>query len=232
MTSVRVVNVMGSDITVVNAARVSYGEEVTELKPGDQKLLKYLATHNHMSPFRHVQMQLHIKCPEFVARQLYKHVVGIECTSESATKDHAWNEISGRYVNIGKTFWHPKKWRSIPGKGKSKQGSGLPIEPELQEEAHRLYNEAIDLADKAYIKLQLMGVCKEQARAVLPVSFYTEFYWTASLQALHNVVELRCKPDTQAETREVADLIAGEMLLHFPYSSAALKMEKVKPASV
>lgn len=228
MTSVRVVNVMGSDVTVVNAARVSYGDEITKLEPRDRKLLNYLATHNHMSPFRHVQMQLHIKCPEFVARQLYKHNVGIAATSNYATVDTPWNEISGRYVNVGAEFWHPENWRSKPAPGQSKQGSGMPIDLESQEEAHRIYANSIELSNKTYENLLKLGVCKEQARAVLPVSFYTEFYWTASLQALHNVVELRCKPDTQAETRQVADEIANEMMKHFPYCAVALQMPKVE----
>ena len=219
---VRCVDCMGSDTTIVNAARVSYGQEVEEMGDKDIRLVKYLAKHNHTSPFRHVMVQLHIRCSEMIARQLYKHVVGIECISGDATKDHAWNEISGRYVELDTDFWVPNEWRSLPGKGQSKQGSGKPVDLESQEEAFRLYTKAMTVSKEAYNGLLSVGVCKEQARCVLPMAFNTEFYWTASLQAMVNVVKLRNKPDAQREVQVIGAEIEKIIRDKFPIAAAAM----------
>lgn len=220
------INQLGTDKTVVDAARVSYGSATSEenqITPNDAKLINYLAAHNHMSPFRHCFLQLKIKCSEMVARQLYKHVVGIECTATSALKDHAWNEISGRYVMLDTTdFWAPDLWRSAPGKGQSKQGSGAPVGGEAQEEAFRLYAEAMQQCRRSYESMLELGVCKEQARCVLPMAFTTEFYWTASLQALVNVIKLRSSPDAQFEIQEISNEIEKLVRQAFPVSAAAL----------
>ena len=103
---VEVIDTLGNDLTVVNSARVSFGKRKTKWDKSDERLVRYLAKHKHHSPFRHLQIQFHIKAPEFVMRQWYKHVVGIETTSNSSTKDHAWNEISGRYVPV-EDFYTP-----------------------------------------------------------------------------------------------------------------------------
>ena len=219
---VKVKGVLGDDTTIVNAARVSYGKEVTEMKLGDVKLVKYLAKHQHTSPFRHAMIQLHIRCSEMIARQLYKHVVGIECTSGDKTCDHAWNEISGRYVDLSTDYWKPKEWRSKPGKGQSKQGSSEPVDAETQEEAFRLYGLVAEATQHAYNKLLMLGVCKEQARCVLPMCFNTEFYWTASLQAMVNVVKLRNKPDAQREVQVIGAEIEKIIRIKFPVAAAAL----------
>ena len=107
---VEVVDSLGSDLTVVNSARVSFGKRKEKWDKSDEKLVNYLAKYKHYSPFRHLQIQFHIKAPEFVMRQWYKHIVGIETTSNSSTKDHAWNEISGRYVQY-QDFYEPDVWR-------------------------------------------------------------------------------------------------------------------------
>ena len=101
---IEVVDSLGSDLTVVNSARVSFGKRKEKFDKSDERLVRYLAKHKHYSPFRHLQVQFHIKAPEFVMRQWYKHVVGIETTSNSSTKDHAWNEISGRYVEYDRDW--------------------------------------------------------------------------------------------------------------------------------
>ena len=108
---IEVIDHLGDDLTVVNSARVSFGKRKTMYEDGDRKLVTFLAKNKHYSPFRHMIVQFHIKAPEFVMRQWYKHVVGIETTSSSATKDHAWNEISGRYVVYEEEFYCPSVYR-------------------------------------------------------------------------------------------------------------------------
>ena len=108
---VEVIDTLGSDLTVVNSARVSFGKRKEKFTSADAKLVRYLAKYKHYSPFRHIQVQFHIKAPEFVMRQWYKHVVGIETTSSSSTKDHAWNEISGRYVPV-EDYYMPTVFRA------------------------------------------------------------------------------------------------------------------------
>lgn len=195
----------GDALTVVNCARVSYGNSKAEFDDEkDGRLLRYLARNQHTSPFRHVQYRFHIRVPEFVARQMYKHVVGIEATSPVPTKDHAWSEISMRYVKIESECFPIEEWRETPGRGQSKQGSGGPCEAVVQERATRLYQQAIETCRRTYGELLEMGVCKEQARAILPLSTYTEFIWTASFQAVVHFIALRDHEHAQAEIRVVA----------------------------
>nr|AIA15908.1 Thymidylate synthase complementing protein [uncultured bacterium] len=217
---VELIDTLGSDLTVVNAARVSFGKRKTEMSPGDKKLIKYLADHQHWSPFRHVQLQFHCKVPEFVARQWYKHVVGIAYTEGSAV-DHAWNEISLRYVDASEfDFYVPEKFRKQSEDNKQASLDEWVDDPAgtLKEryagqcrEAFRLYEEMI-----------MAGVAKEQARAVIPLSVYTEFYWTASLQALVNFIKLRKHPGAQYEIRLYADAIEQLTKTIVPVSYEAL----------
>ena len=226
---------MGSDLTVVNAARVSFHKESdweytadanglvinTELSQGDAKLINYLAKHNHWTPFGHCSLQFRIKAPIFVARQLVKHQVGL-----------VWNEVSRRYVDEEPEFWFPEAWRSRP-EGSVKQGSGsgtvdtvrtLAFDEgfwtggptgELAEYAVRilvrLYNDMID-----------QGVAPEQARMILPQNMQTEWWWTGSLAAFVRVCKLRLDPHAQAETREIAERINALAAPLFPVSWNAL----------
>ena len=201
---------MGSDLSVVNAARVSFGKtsEMEDntwgsptLKAKDAKLINYLASHKHISPFGHAFASFHVKAPVFVARQLVKH------------KFLRWNEISRRYVSDTPKFYTPDVWR-----GKSadkKQGSEGVVDVGDWGDA----NWACAIA---YNDLLEHGVAPEQARMVLPQSTMTEWYWSGSLDAFADMCNLRCKPDTQAETRLVADIIAGRMIHLFPVSWEAL----------
>ena len=134
---VEVIDALGIDLTVANSARVSFGKRKNKYDRSDERLVRYLAKHKHFSPFRHLIVQFHIKAPEFVTRQLYKHVVGIETTSSSITKDHAWNEISQRYVPVDE-FYIPEVWRAQSED--SKQASSGKIEK--QEEATEAYAKA------------------------------------------------------------------------------------------
>lgn len=128
---IEIIDHIGSDLTVVNSARVSFGKRKSQYDENDRKLVKYLAKHKHWSPFRHLVVQFHIKAPEFVMRQWYKHVVGIETSSSYPTKDHAWNEISGRYVPV-KDFYRPSNWRKQSDN--NKQASEGSIENQIAAE--------------------------------------------------------------------------------------------------
>lgn len=214
---VRVVNVMGNDTDVVNAARVSFGKTITEMKQKDKELLIFLAKNNHTSPFRHCFVSFHIKAPEFVARQWYKHIIG----SEYTFKDCGWNEISGRYVKYDTTFWQPNQLRQqSPDK---KQGS-TNISIENEQEALELYKKTTEECMNVYNKLMAMGVCREQARTILPLNFYTEWYWTASLQAIFNFVKLRTEEHAQLEIQEYASKLDSLMLELFPNAWTALQI--------
>ena len=220
---VKFIDKMGSDLSVVNAARVSFAKEsqwesIPEAGPvegllssQDEKLIGYLAKHDHWSPFGHASMQFHIKAPVFVARQLVKHQVGL-----------VWNEVSRRYVDDEVEFYVPEEWRGAPEN--SKQGSSsevIDINPH-----HRMvdeYQSVCNLAKWTYEYLLGRGVAPEQARMVLPQSMMTEWYWSGTLMAFARVCNLRCKPDTQLETQVVANQIdeIGEEC--FPVSWKALR---------
>jgi len=203
--------VFGDDLAIVNAARVSFGTRKNILDKTDLGLLKYLAKNKHYSPFRHVMIRLHMTCPEPVARQLYKHVVGIETTSAHPTKDHAWNEISGRYKVVDR-FHFPLEFRAQSPD--NKQASAGLVED--QHRATAVYDKAIAHAETSYKELLALGVAKEQARFVLPFAQYTEFYWTASFQAIANVIELRDHSHAQFEIRPYATALRTILESEFP----------------
>ena len=208
---VEVIDTLGDDLTVVNSARVSFGKRKTKWDKSDERLVRYLAKHKHHSPFRHLQIQFHIKAPEFVMRQWYKHVVGIETTSNSSTKDHAWNEISGRYVPV-EDFYVPKVFRKQSEDNKQATEGAV----EEQDVARHHWETAMFHIDTQYKKLLQMGVGKEQARAILPLNQYTEVYWTASFQAVMNFIELRNEKTSQWEIQEYAKVMLNLMKETFP----------------
>ena len=197
---VELVDWMGTDLTVVNAARVSYAKTKTEFSPQDEKLIKYLADHEHWSPFGHASLQFRIKAPVFVARQLVKHQVGL-----------IWNEVSRRYVDYEPEFYHPETWRGKPKD--SKQGS------EGEVEVDQGYYERLMNSMRVYYDLLLnLGVAPEMARMVLPQSMMTEWYWSGSLYAFARVCNLRCAKDTQLETQNIANQIDEITKQKFPIS--------------
>tara|TARA_B110000046_G_C12877533_1_gene348731 strand:- start:151 stop:801 length:651 start_codon:yes stop_codon:yes gene_type:complete len=216
MIEVTYVNHMGNDMTVVNAARVSFAKESTwddynseteqyVLKDKDRKLVHYLAEHGHKSPFNHAFATFHVKAPIFVARQLQKH------------EYMPWNEISRRYVDSDPEFYVPDSWR---GRSEDKkQGSAGRVEVgkigDISLTSKVLYNSLLD-----------RGVCPEQARMVLPQSMMTEWYWSGSLYAFAKMCNLRCAGDAQLETRLVANQICNSMKELFPVSWFALRLEK------
>ena len=189
---VSLVDKMGTDLTVVNSARVSYAKTKTTFDAKDEKLIKYLAEHEHWSPFAHASMQFRIKAPVFVARQLVKHQVGL-----------VWNEVSRRYVDDKPELFHPEAWRGRPKN--SKQGSSGELE--LDTITKHRYEIAMLECINVYNSLLQKNVAPEQARMVLPQSMMTEWYWSGTVYAFARVCNLRCKPDTQQETQEVANEI-------------------------
>jgi len=185
---------MGSDLTVANAARVSFHKHHKSLTQGDVGLIRYLAYHNHWTPFGHVQLQFRIKAPVFVARQLVKHQVGL-----------VWNEVSRRYVDEPPEFYNPELWR-IRAEDK-KQGSSDEV-LERDSLVFKEYWELMTNAAELYERMvQEKNIAPEQARMILPQSMMTEWYWTGSLAAFARVVNLRSTPDAQLECRLVANLI-------------------------
>ena len=208
---IEVVDVLGDDLTPVNAARVSFGGRSENFTDKDKRLSKFLIKHKHFSPFRHQHVMMIIKAPEFVMRQWYKHVVGIETTSNHPTKDHAWNEISGRYVAYS-DFYMPKDFRAQSDDNKQ-ASEGL---VDNQKEALELWQDAQQSSIEAYENMIAMGIAKEQARSILPLTVYTEVWWTASFQSIMNFIELRDEATAQVEIQEYAKALKGIMLDVFP----------------
>ena len=211
---IEVVDSLGNDLTVVNSARVSFGKRKEKWDKSDERLVRYLAKHKHYSPFRHLQVQFHIKAPEFVMRQWYKHVVGIETTSNSSTKDHAWNEISGRYVEYDE-FYEPTEFRKQSED--NKQASDGLIE--LQSNTRSLWESTQQNCISAYKEMLSRGMAKEQARTILPLTLYTEVYWTASFQAVMNFIELRNEKTSQIEIQEYAKVLLDLMFKVYPMTT-------------
>jgi len=211
---------MGSDLSVVNAARVSFAKESElewvekensptmyeqVLSDKDKKLIGYLAKHDHWSPFAHASLQFRIKAPIFVARQLVKHQVGL-----------VWNEVSRRYVDDEPEFYIPTEWR-LKAEDKKQGSTDETIEYNIQG--------AIEFVTQTYNNLLSANVAPEMARMVLPQNLYTEWYWSGTLMAFARICNLRCKPDTQLETQQIAqqiDMLAKEK---FPVTWSALRPE-------
>jgi len=219
MIQVTYIDHMGSDLSVVNSARVSFGKKskslgevgigddpimVPVLHDTDVRLIRYLAKHNHKSPFNHAFATFHVKAPIFVARQLQKH------------EYMPWNEISRRYVDEEPELYEAPIWR---GRAEDKKQGSY---GEVESNANVLYYNKNALM--MYKQLLDEGVAPEQARMVLPQSMMTEWYWSGSLYAFAKMCGLRLKDDTQAETRKVAELIEDVMMDIFPNSWEALRM--------
>ena len=219
--------VMGSDLTVVNSARVSYDKASAELTEKDIRLIKFLAKHGHTSPFRHATLQFEVYAPLMVARQHFKYLVGSSFQEPSGDNMTAWNESSRRYITEEPTFYIPRQgeWRSAPEN--SKQGSGDPLPTddgqwtallmEYAEEGVALYEQAIK-----------EGICAEQARLFLPAyGMYVRYYWTASLQSVAHFLNQRLSHDAQVEITEYAKAIYELASEKFPVSIGELVTAEV-----
>jgi thymidylate synthase (FAD) len=227
---VQYVDHMGSDLTVVNSARVSFNKESDwdsehhwtgsrqhKLAERDQKLIGYLAKHKHWTPFAHPQITLRIKAPIFIRTQLFKHKVGF-----------TENEVSRRYVSDPPSVYMPR-WRGKPTNG-AKQGSEdfMPIDDDYNT-VNRHYEMCVRDALQTYEELLKRGVAPEQARSVLPQGPYTEWWWTGSLAAFARVFAQRSDPHAQWECRQYAEAISLIIEPLFPHSWAALTVKAPVP---
>ena len=218
-------NHMGTDLSVVNAARVSFAKEshwvggshpsfdpITGLSDDDKNLISFLARHNHWTPFGHTAITLHIKAPIFVARQLGKHQVGM-----------VWNEVSRRYVSDEPEIYLPDEWRMAADN--VKQGSSDKVIPENSTwrfEYLAVCREAVE----QYNYMVREGIAPEQARMILPQSMYTEWYWTGNLYSFVNVYRLRTHATAQREVQDIAIQIQSIIEPLFPISWQALTASK------
>ena len=200
----------GDDLTVVNAARVSFDKESHVLTEGDKKLIHYLAKHDHVSPFFHPQIRLRIKMPIFVAREWYRHTIGL-----------SRNEVSRRYVDTPPECWVPRAEEIRERDPKLKQGSKATPVAE-SEEVYQVLRTQTESALATYHTLLRSGVAPELARTILPQSMYTEFIETGSLAAYARICNLRLDPTAQKEIRDYATMIDTLMRDIFPVSWEAL----------
>lgn len=231
--NVELIDHMGDDLSIVNAARVSFDKESEwevvsrmsdddvdvhygepckltcfQLSEKDEKLLTYLAKHGHWSPYAHTAISLRVKAPIFVARQLVKHRIGGD-----------WNEVSRRYVDSEPEFWFPDEWRGRP-EGSIKQGSSGVVDlpdhsiPYLDASIQPI--DAVQIAVNMYNHMLASGVAPEQARMILPQNMMTEWIWTGGLMFFARVCRQRLDPHAQQETREIAERIAAIVAPLFP----------------
>ncbi len=250
---VELVDYMGSDLSVVNSARVSFNKKSKEkssevkkinfygsgetlvqlpvLKERDEKLIRYLARHQHWTPFAHTCITFHVKAPMFVARQLQKHQIGL-----------VWNEVSRRYIKEDPKFYIPDEWRYQAENVKQGSSDESIKDDDLDYKIKMEYNddknwtddlvltpfEITDDAKTTYKALLDVGICPEQARMVLPQNTYTEWYWTGSLFAFARVCKLRCAKDTQKETRDIANEILSLCSEIYPVSWKYLTEKREK----
>lgn len=215
---VELLDTFGDDLTVVNAARVSFHKEATEMTPRDAKLVKYLADHHHITPFFHPQARFRIKMPIFVAREWFRHTVGF-----------ARNEVSRRYVDEKPEMYLPDVVRK---RDKSVKQGSCAYGVDQESLAKALIQDINDRALETYEQLLDMGTAPEVARTVLPQGMYTEFVETASLSAYARLCQLRLDPSAQWEIRQFADAVRQLLLPRFPVSWAALvKEEEPSPSS-
>ena len=205
----------GSDLTVVNAARVSLGKEVTEFGEKDARLIKYLAEHNHVSPFFHPQARFRLKMPIWMAREWFRHTIGF-----------ARNEVSRRYVDSEPTFFLPDAIRMrAPSKKQGSTEETHPDSDEIRDVLRASYEDSL----KTYATLLAEGVPPEQARMILPQGMMTEFIETGSLAAYARLVNLRKTEDAQKEIRDVADEVSSLLHVAFPHSWPVLVAEPLAP---
>lgn len=222
---VRLVNTMGSDLTVVNAARCSFDRESKELNSKDERLINFLIREGHTSPFRHANMQFEIYSPLMMARQHWKHIVGSDHTMDS------WNESSRRYVTEVPEFYipGPAEWRGAPENSKQGSGSNLPEKQGANwsqtMEAHAEYCENL------YNRALAEGICAEQARLFLPAyGLYIRYYWSASLQSVLHFLDQRLESDAQKEIQVYAEAVEAFVIEEFPAVHEAWRKANVSNA--
>lgn len=214
---VRLVDSMGSDLSVVNAARASFAKESQAMSQNDAKLLHFLVKEGHWSPFRHAFMTFEFKAPLMVARQHWKYVVGSDHTMDG------WNEASRRYITSDEEFYIPKpeEWRSAPEN--KKQGSGEPVNLSIGSLAYQMLMEDVDRQHAHYRWALDAGICAEQARIFLPAyCLYISYRWTTSLQGVTHFLAERMEEVAQVEIQKYAQAVLQLAQPLFPVTFQAL----------
>ncbi len=212
---VRLVDTLGNDLSVANAARVSYDKQSEEMSERDARLIKFLWDEKHTSPFRHAAMTFEVYAPLFVARQWWKHAVA----STHLDDQNGWNESSRRYITENEEFYLPKgnQWRSKPEN--SKQGSGTPLEPEVGGWFTNKLFDITEMGKNLYDKAMEAGIAPEQARLFLPAyGMYVRWRWTVSLHGVLSFLDQRLPQDAQYEIREYAEAVKELTKDSFPYT--------------
>lgn len=200
ISSIELEAIHGTDLDICNGARVSYGKKIDTFGDNDRKLIAYLIKHQHTSPLEHNMIRFRIRCPIFVARQWMRHRVGV-----------SYNEISYRYAKAKGDFYIPEKWRYQDTN--NKQGStGEFQNPDLTLK----YKDIVEQCVQFYEAMIELGVCREQARGILPVSLYTEFIFTCNLNSLFHFVKLRISSEAQYEIRQYAKFMINAVKDNFP----------------
>lgn len=215
---VKLINNMGSDLDVVNAARVSYDKEISSLNDKDVKLINFLVKHKHDSTLRHCVSTFEVYAPLMVARQWYKHVVA----SSALDDQFGWNESSRRYITEKEQFYIPgvNEWRSAPEN--SKQGSGEPVGSDTGAKCLQRLRASVDRGIRDYEEALRDGVAPEQARLLLPAyAMYVRWRWTASLNAVLHFISLRDKDDAQYEIQQYAKAISTSIHQYYPITTRA-----------
>ena len=216
---VRLVDVLGDDLSVVNAARVSYDKEAIEFTPKDENLIRFLIREGHTSPFRHAALTFEVYAPLFVARQWWKYAVG----STHVDDQNGWNESSRRYITEAEEFYVPSasNWRSKPEN--SKQGSGEPIHFSLGSHYTNKLKEMIKISTDLYHEAMSDNVAPEIARLFLPAyGMYVRWRWTVSLQGVMTFLDQRLEHDAQKEIQDYAFAVKDLSHAAFPETFKAL----------
>lgn len=202
---VRLVDFMGGDQGVVDAARVSYGG-TSKGPEADKKLIAYLLKHSHLTPFEHSVFKFHVSAPIFVARQWFRH------------RFAAYNEVSFRYTEVKDYFYMPEKWRGQDKKNKQGSSAGAALD---QDALHKAFKTQVDASLATYKKMIEQGVAREMARMILPVNLYTEFYWTVNARSLMNFVALRADAHAQWEIQQYGEAMAHAFKELMPWTYEA-----------
>jgi thymidylate synthase (FAD) len=206
---VRLDDVMASDLSVVNGARVSFARHKEEMDDADAGLIRFLMRDRHGTPFEHNAFRFHIRCPIFVAREWMRHRVG------------SFNEFSLRYAKATDDFYVPEAEDVRSQVGKPGAYTFETVSPELAEDTRDALREVYEHAYSTYERLVDAGVAREVARSALPVGAYTEFYWTVNARSLMNFVSLRASETAQREIRRYAEAVERFLELHMPITYAA-----------
>lgn len=200
---VALIQQVGDDCSIVNSARVSFGKQISQIEDKDRKLIKFLLEHGHGTPLEHNSLTFLVKCPLFVARQWMRHRMG------------SFNEISYRYVEAKDEFYIPKNFR-----GQSPSNRQASIQSEFSEEEknknYQTFKLAVQASYEAYKQLLAFGIAREQARGVLPLTTYTQFYWTVNLRSFLHFVKLRNHKDAQFEIQQYAKAMIEKVKEIFP----------------